>query len=93
VRRSKVGYDDVLDRRYATRVEFDGLAAHPEHARWRDMRHDNAAVIQGDRVLRYGLGDVESYPCHLAAQIASVLRLGSWRGNPARCARPDWVVP
>jgi Transcriptional regulator, AbiEi antitoxin len=89
----RVGYDDVRYRRYATRIELDGLAAHSEHARWRDMRRDNAAVIEGDRVLRYGLGDVESYPCHLAAQVASVLRLGGWRGNPGRCARPDCVVP
>jgi hypothetical protein len=88
-----IGYDDVRYRRYATRVELDGLAAHPEHARWRDMRRDNAAVIEGDRVLRYGLGDVESYPCHLAAQVASVLRLGGWRGTLARCARADCVVP
>jgi hypothetical protein len=88
----RVGYDDVRYRKYATRVELDGLAAHPEHARWRDMRRDNAAVIEGDRVLRYGLGDVESFPCHLATQVASVLRLGGWRGNPARCTRPNCVI-
>ena len=52
------------------------------------MRRDNAAVIEGDRVLRYGLGDVESYPCHLAAQVASVLRLGGWRGNPPGAPAP-----
>jgi hypothetical protein len=88
----RVGYDDVRYRRYATRVELDGRAAHPEHARWRDMRRDNAATVEGDRVLRYGLGDVESYPCQLAAQIAAVLCLGGWRGRPSRCTRPGCVV-
>ena len=88
----RVEYDDVRYRRYATRVELDGRAAHPEHARWRDMRRDNAATVEGDRVLRYGLGDVESYPCQLAAQIAAVLCLGGWRGKPSRCTRPGCVV-
>ena len=86
-------YDDVRYQRYATRVELDGLAAHPQHERWRDMRRDNAAVVDGDRVLRYGLGDAESYPCHVAAQVASALRLGGWRGSPRPCARPDCVIP
>lgn len=84
-------YDDVRYQRYATRVELDGLAAHPQHERWRDMRRDNAAIVDGDRVLRYGLGDAESYP--VAAQVASVLRLGGWRGSPRPCARPDCVIP
>jgi hypothetical protein len=61
-------YDDVRYQRYTTRVELDGLAAHPEH-------------------------DAESYPCHVAAQVASVLRLGGWRGSPRPCARPDCVIP
>jgi hypothetical protein len=55
------------------------------------MRRDNAAIVDGDRVLRYGLGDAESYP--VAAQVASVLRLGGWRGSPRPCARPDCVIP
>jgi hypothetical protein len=86
-------YDDVRYRRYATRVELDGLAAHPEHERWRDMRRDNAAVIEGDRVLRYGLWDVDSHACQLAVQVASVLRTGGWRGLPRRCTRPDCAIP
>jgi hypothetical protein len=40
-------YDDVRYVRYGTVVEIDGRAAHPEHARWRDMRRDNAAVLDG----------------------------------------------
>ena len=91
-RETTAHYDDVRYRRYATRIELDGLAAHPEHERWRDMRRDNAAVVDGDRVLRYGLGDTKTYPCHLAAQVASVLRLGGWRGTPRRCTRPDCVL-
>jgi hypothetical protein len=35
-------YDDVSYEEYATVVELDGRAAHPEHAKWRDRRRDNA---------------------------------------------------
>ena len=84
-------YDDVNYRRYRTRVELDGRAAHPDNKRWRDHRRDNATVVGGDRPLRYGLGDVESYPCEVASEVASVLRLGGWTGSPKRCARPECI--
>ena len=92
-RESTARYDDVRYREYATRVELDGLAAHPEPERWRDMRRDNAAVVAGDRVLRYGTGDVDTYPCHVAAQVATVLRSSGWQDKPVRCARQGCVIP
>ena len=86
-------YDDVRYRRFATRVELDGRAAHPEHERWRDMDRDNQAVAEGDRVLRYGFGEVSSVPCRIAAQVASVLRACGWKGRPRRCRRTDCAFP
>jgi alkylated DNA nucleotide flippase Atl1 len=86
-------YDDVRYRRYATLVEIDGRAAHPEHARWRDMRRDNAAVLEGQQVLRYGLADIASAPCRVAAQVIEALRAGGWPGRPRRCGRARCVIP
>jgi very-short-patch-repair endonuclease len=89
VRRASIaGYDDVRYPEYATRVELDGRAAHPEHERWRDMRRDNAATVEGDNVLRFGLSDIHGDPCHAAAQVATVLRTNGWTGNGRRCGRP-----
>jgi Transcriptional regulator, AbiEi antitoxin len=84
--------DDVLYEEYETHVELDGRVAHPDHQRWRDMRRDNAIVVKGRRPLRYGLGDVDEYPCHAAAQLGMVLQLGGWAGKPRRCRRPDCVI-
>jgi hypothetical protein len=78
-------YDDVRYRGHCTRVELDGQTAHPAHERWRDRRRDNAVVVDGDRVLRYGTGDVEDYACTAAAEVITVLRLGGWTGMPRPC--------
>jgi hypothetical protein len=94
VRREKESrYDDVRYREFRTRVELDGRAAHPEHERWRDMRRDNAAVVEGDQVLRYGSGDVEGSPCELARQVAAVLTPAGWPGQLHPCSRPGCVIP
>jgi hypothetical protein len=81
-------YDDVRYERYRLRVELDGRAAHPDHDRWRDMRRDNIGVVEGYRVLRYGLADVASRPCRVAEQVGVVLRATGWSGRPRRCGRP-----
>ena len=80
-------YDDVRYPTYRTRVELDGRAAHPDHRRWRDMRRDNAAVVDGDRVLRYGTADVVASPCAVAAQVAGVLHQSGWAAPLGRCPR------
>jgi hypothetical protein len=90
--RGTTAYDDVRYPAYRTRVELDGRAAHPDQRRWRDMRRDNAATTAGDRVLRYGMADVDMAPCQVATQVGAVLRVGGWTGNPTRCARPDCGV-
>lgn len=85
-------FDDVRYRQYRTRVELDGVAAHPHSERFRDMRRDNAAVEQGGVPLRYGMGDVEELPCDVAAQVSGVLRDNGWMGAPRPCNRPDCVI-
>jgi hypothetical protein len=78
-------YDDVRYRAYGVVVELDGRMAHPAEARWRDMRRDNAAAVDGRTVLRYGWTDVACRPCEVAAQVAGVLRAAGWRGVLRRC--------
>ena len=78
-------YDDVRYREYGVVVELDGRLAHPADARWRDMRRDNAAAVDGRTVLRYGWADVAGRPCEVAAQVADVLRAAGWRGVLRRC--------
>jgi very-short-patch-repair endonuclease len=81
-------YDDVRYQEYGVTVELDGRSAHPDDARWRDMRRDNASVLAGRRVLRFGWADVAGGPCAVAAQVAVVLRIAGWRGVPRPC-RPE----
>lgn len=85
-------FDDVRYRQYRTRVELDGRVAHPYPERFRDMRRDNSAVAEGDDPLRYGIRDVEEFPCHVAAQVGGVLRHNGWTGSPHACNRPDCVI-
>ena len=68
-------YRDVEYKTYRTVVELDGRAAHPESDRWRDMRRDNASVVAGRWVLRYGPSDIHEP------------RVG-WHSRQSRCFRP-----
>lgn len=85
-------YDDVRYARFGVTVELDGRAAHPDEARWRDMRRDNAAAVDGRRVLRYGWTDVAGQPCAVAAQVATVLRASGWAGPVRRCGPHCTVI-
>ena len=85
-------YDDVRYVEFGLRVEVDGRAAHPIHDRWRDMHRDNDAVVDGDRVLRFGFADIHSRPCAVAAQVATVLGRSGWPGAANRCRLHDCVV-
>jgi very-short-patch-repair endonuclease len=105
-RRPRAGgtyYDDVRYAAYRVRVELDGQAAHGDGSRWRDFRRDNAAVQDGDVVLRYGYGDVVGRSCDVARQVAEVLRFSGWPDVPqscgaecaavVRCGRAALIVP
>jgi hypothetical protein len=47
-------YSDVRYAAWWARVELEGLAYHPDDRSWVDQARDNAAVVLGDVVLRYG---------------------------------------
>src|SRR5689334_16353880 len=44
-------------------------------------------VVEGRprRVLRYGWADVAGRPCEVAEQVAAMLRIAGWAGQPAPC--------
>jgi very-short-patch-repair endonuclease len=78
-------YDDVAYLEFHTRVELDGAVAHPDEARSRDLRRDNAAAVGGDTVLRYGYAQVTAEACAVAGEVARVLHRNGWPGMPRRC--------
>lgn len=76
---------DVFYEEFATVVELDGRAAHPDDEAHRDMRRDNASAGRQEVTLRYGWADVAGRPCEVAAQVAEVLRSRGWKDRPRRC--------
>ncbi len=86
VRGKRTEYRDALYTEYGVGVETDGAVAHPPEARWRDQHRDNAAAVNGITTLRYNWADVTQRPCHVAAEVAQVLRQHGWRGLPSPCS-------
>lgn len=84
-------YDDVTYAEFGVVVELDGKSAHRADAVFRDHRRDNAAVLSGRRVLRYGYPDVVERPCVVAREVAEMLAAGGWRSAPRRCG-PNCVA-
>jgi len=82
---SRVRYLDNLYSDYGLAVELDGRIAHPEHARWDDIRRDNALARSGLVTLRYCWTDVALRPCATASEIAAVLRARGWAGQLIPC--------
>jgi hypothetical protein len=78
-------YFDVRYARWRLRIELEGLAFHPVERSSVDHARDNAAVLLGDVVLRYGWRAVTLDPCHVAAQVGAVLTLRGWPGALAAC--------
>lgn len=79
-------YRDVAYEEHGVVVELDGRLGHDgPRERWRDMARDNATVLDGQVVLRYGYADVLGAPCAAAAQVARVLHGRGWPGRPRRC--------
>jgi len=66
---------DVLYDGYGLTVELDGRAAHPGDSRWKDIRRDNNALVDGVRTLRFGWDDLRVRPCLVADQVYRALRL------------------
>jgi very-short-patch-repair endonuclease len=78
---------DLGYREFGLIVELDGRLGHVGEGRFRDLRRDNAALVDGYSTLRYGWGDVTEDPCLVARQVAEVLARHGWPGLPARCDR------
>jgi hypothetical protein len=78
-------YFDVRYRAWRVRIELEGLAFHPVERAWVDHGRDNAAVLEGDVVLRYGWRAVTTDHCRTAAQVAAVLTLRGWAGTVKAC--------
>lgn len=91
-RRRGSWYDDVAYAEFDLLVELDGRAAHAGERVFRDHRRDNAAVLSGAKVLRYGLADVSRRPCRVAGEVATVLRAAGWPG-PLRTCGPGCGIP
>jgi hypothetical protein len=78
-------YRDLRYRRWRLVIELDGREAHPDWARFRDRRRDNAVAVAGDVTLRYGWRETVSDPCGVAAEVVQVLRLQGWTGTARSC--------
>jgi hypothetical protein len=78
-------YKDALYEEFGVGVELDGNLTHPPEAHWRDRHRDNATAADGITTLRYSWTDITRRPCHVAAQVAAVLRLRGWHGTLRRC--------
>ncbi len=84
-RGTKSAYLDNLYAEFGLVVELDGLASHPAETRWQDIHRDNDLATSGITTLRYSWIDLTRRPCHVAAEIAAVLRQRGWRGTIGRC--------
>jgi very-short-patch-repair endonuclease len=78
-------FRDVRYRAQRLVVELDGRGAHPVKDAFRDRRRDNHAARLGETTLRYGWREVVASPCEVAAEVAHVLTLGGWTGQPRPC--------
>jgi hypothetical protein len=79
------GVRDVLYRAHGVLVELDGKLGHEGAGRFRDMRRDNAALMEQLLSLRYGYADVVGEACLVAAQVGQLLQWRGWPGTLRRC--------
>lgn len=86
-------YRDLRYEPFGLVVELDGQMAHPAETAFRDRERDNAAARSLELALRYGWREVSGDPCGCAAELAALLRLRGWRGQPGRCRRGCGAAP
>ncbi|HEX6444972.1 MAG TPA: type IV toxin-antitoxin system AbiEi family antitoxin domain-containing protein [Streptosporangiales bacterium] len=95
-RHRKVGprsqWIDVEYAAFVVRVELDGRIGHVDDGVFRDRHRDNDAAVAGFATLRLGWTDVYHDACASAGQVATVLRLHGWTGEPKRCG-PSCTLP
>ena len=80
------GRRDRVYEDYGVVVELDGKLAHPTENKGKDKTRDNAAAVAGKQSLRYGWEQVRWQSCATAAEVAGVLRLHGWTGQPRPCS-------
>ena len=80
------GRRDRFYEKYGVVVELDGRLAHPAENQWKDKARDNAAAAKGKQSRRYGWAQVKWEACATAAEVARVLRLHGWDGQPRPCS-------
>ncbi len=80
-------HHDLGYREFGLIVELDGQLGHVGEGRFRDLRRDNAALVDGYSTLRYGWSDVTEDPCRVARQVAEILLRRGWPGLPTSCPR------
>ena len=86
-------YRDVLYERERVVVELDGRLGHEtESDMLRDQFRDNRATLSGNATLRFGWLAVAGHTCLTAGQVAHLLRLHGWRGQPRLCG-PSCALP
>ena len=78
-------YRDILYEEFGVIVELDGRLGHEAESEvFRDHTRDNAATLTGAATLRFGWLGVVGQPCRIAAQVATLLHIRGWTGQPAR---------
>jgi hypothetical protein len=87
------GRRDRVYEEYGVVVELDGRLAHPAENQWKDKTRDNAAAAAGKQSLRYGWAQVKWEACATATEVARVLRLHGWDGQPRPCSPGCLVRP
>ena len=85
-RNGRRGRRDRVYEPYGVVIELDGRLAHQPENQWQDKTRDNAAAADGKQTLRYGWAQVKWQPCEATAEVAKVLRLHGWDGNPRKCS-------
>ena len=66
-------YEDVTYAEYGLVVELDGRVGHGEETRGNDRRRDNATILSGRLVLRFGWDDLAERACEIAEEVATIL--------------------
>jgi hypothetical protein len=85
IRGSQRRYHDVQYVGYGVCVELDGVDAHPEDSKRRDVRRDNTNMLEGLLTLRYDWIPVAYHPCSVAHDVAQLLNKRGWPGNLRLC--------
>jgi hypothetical protein len=69
-------------------VEIDGRLGHVGWAnQQRAGRRDRKAAVTGRLTVRGGWTDVAVTPCEFAADLAAILQVKGWRGQPTSCGK------